>query len=290
MQDFLQRAWDKVDASLKSPPPAKLDAPTLEKILATQRERDEDIERRLRAPRLPTSLPPEDDAIVDDLLSMRGVISKCGALQIEHKDMTRLAPDKWLNDEIVNFYGQLMMNRAEVIKKKAGTNGKKKPLEIYYFNTFFWQKISKQTYEESRLDRWTKKFDIFAKDIVLIPINHNNTHWTAAAINFRRKRIESYDSMGMPRRAVFERLKYWLDKEHRKKKKGAPFDFTGWEDYVLKDTPQQENGYDCGVFTCQFLETLSRGEERFSFTQSNIPYLRRRMIWEIGNAKLRDDP
>lgn len=88
---------------------------------------------------------------------MRGVISKCGALQIEHKDMTRLAPDKWLNDEIVNFYGQLMMNRAEVIKKKAGTNGKKKPLEIYYFNTFFWQKISKQTYEESRLDRWTKK-------------------------------------------------------------------------------------------------------------------------------------
>lgn len=48
------------------------------------------------------------------------------------------------------------------------------------------------------------QFDIFAKDIVLIPINHNNTHWTAAAINFRRKRIESYDSMGMPRRAVFE--------------------------------------------------------------------------------------
>lgn len=31
-----------------------------------------------------------------------------------------------------------------------------------------------------------------------------------------------------------QRLKYWLDKEHRKKKKGAPFDFTGWEDYVLK--------------------------------------------------------
>ena len=48
------------------------------------------------------------------------------------------------------------------------------------------------------------QFDIFAKDIVLIPINHNNAHWTAAAINFRRQRIESYDSMGMSRRAVFE--------------------------------------------------------------------------------------
>jgi sentrin-specific protease 1 len=59
---------------------------------------------------------------------------------------------------------------------------------------------------------------------------------------------------------------------------------------LLQDTPQQENGYDCGVFTCQFLETLSRGEETFNFTQGDMPYLRRRMIWEIGNARLRDDP
>lgn len=58
---------------------------------------------------------------------------------------------------------------------------------------------------------------------------------------------------------------------------------------TLQDTPQQENGYDCGVFTCQFLESLSRGEERFAFTQANMMYIRRRMIWEIGHAKLRDD-
>lgn len=54
-------------------------------------------------------------------------------------------------------------------------------------------------------------------------------------------------------------------------------------------TPQQENGYDCGVFTCQFLEALSRGEEMFRFTQQDMAYLRRRMIWEIGHAQLRED-
>jgi len=37
------------------------------------------------------------------------------------------------------------------------------------------------------------------------------------------------------------------------------------------------------------METLSRGEEYFNFTQKDMPYLRRRMIWEIGNAKLRDE-
>lgn len=59
---------------------------------------------------------------------------------------------------------------------------------------------------------------------------------------------------------------------------------------IWKDvTPQQENGYDCGVFTCQFLEALSRGEEMFRFTQQDMAYLRRRMIWEIGHAQLRED-
>jgi len=48
------------------------------------------------------------------------------------------------------------------------------------------------------------QFDLFSKDVVLIPVNHNNAHWTAAIINFRRKRIESYDSMGMDRREVFK--------------------------------------------------------------------------------------
>jgi hypothetical protein len=47
------------------------------------------------------------------------------------------------------------------------------------------------------------QIDIFSKDMVLIPVNHNNAHWTAAAINFRRKRVESYDSMGMVKSIVF---------------------------------------------------------------------------------------
>ena len=52
--------------------------------------------------------------------------------------------------------------------------------------------------------RYPSKLDLFSKDVVLIPINHANSHWTAAAINFRRKRIESYDSMGAPRPAVYK--------------------------------------------------------------------------------------
>lgn len=56
-----------------------------------------------------------------------------------------------------------------------------------------------------------------------------------------------------------------------------------------QDTPQQENMYDCGVFTCHFLDALSRGLEHFNFSQNDMAYLRKRMIWEIGHAKLRSD-
>ncbi|KJA14230.1 hypothetical protein HYPSUDRAFT_150660, partial [Hypholoma sublateritium FD-334 SS-4] len=130
--------------------------------------------------------------------------------------------------------------------------------------------------------------DIFSKDVVFMPVNHRNTHWAAAAINFRRKRFESYDSLGMLKGLVFQKLRSYVKLEHQNKKK-KDFDFTGWSDWAPDSTPRQENCCDGGVFTCQYMEAISRGEDHFYFSQQDIPYLRRRMIWEIGNVKLRDD-
>lgn len=288
--DFLRRALEKAKASFAEPKPPPPFTPSLELLMRLKHKRDEEIERRLRGPKLPplpTVLPPEDDRQVDELLSKHGVISKIEREQVTDKDLMRLRPNKWLNDEIINFYGQLILTRSEEGKENFVKNSKK-PLDVHYFSTFFWSKLENEGYEKGRLAKWTKKVDIFQKDVVLIPVNHGNSHWTAAAINFRQKRIESYDSMGIVRPNVFRLLRAYLDAEHKNKKK-KPFDFTGWQDYVLEDVPLQENGYDCGVFTCQFLEALSRGEEPFRFQQAHMPYLRRRMVWEIGHAKLRDD-
>ncbi|KAK7463847.1 hypothetical protein VKT23_007183 [Stygiomarasmius scandens] len=297
---FLRRHLEIALKAFKGPKPPLPFIPSLEQLRRRARNRDEAIEQHLRPKRipLPSSLPPPDDAQVTAFFKHRGVISKYAKEQVSDTDLVRLKPGSWLNDEIINFYGALLLGRSEASKenntKKGEMNGiqsgrKTTPLDIHYFNTFFWTKLEKDGYEKSRLAKWTKKIDIFSKDIVIIPVNHNNMHWTGAAINFRRKRIESYDSMGMDRSMVYKRLRNYLDAEHKNKKK-TPFDFTDWVDYTLNDTPQQENGYDCGVFTCQFLESLSRGEESFNFTQKDIPYLRRKMVWEIGNARLRDDP
>ncbi|EKM49025.1 uncharacterized protein PHACADRAFT_107697 [Phanerochaete carnosa HHB-10118-sp] len=282
---YIQRALRDAEKSLFAPKPVVF-TPSLARLQATQAKTSEQIDARIRPkhPSLPASLPPGDESKVEELLRKRGVISKCVREQVSEKDLQRLRPGQWLNDEIINFYGQMITCRSEESKE----NQREDLLNVHYFSTFFWSKLRNEGYEKGRLAKWTKKFDLFSKDIVLIPVNHNNSHWTGAAINFRKKRIESYDSMNMDRTQVFKLLRAYLDAEHRNKKK-KPFDFDGWVDWTLDDTPQQENGYDCGVFTCQFLETLSRGEEKFAFTQTNMHYLRRRMIWEIGHARLRTD-
>ncbi|KAF8744136.1 Cysteine proteinase, partial [Rhizoctonia solani] len=230
---------------------------------------------------LPKALAPEDQSEVTAALSKRGTVAKFAREQVSDSDLARLKPAQWLNDEVINFYGALILARSEEAQK-----GKGKALDTHYFNTFFFAKLEDMGYEKSRIGKWTKKIDIFKKDIVLIPVNLGNAHWTCAAINFQKKRIEYHDSMGRKRGKIYKILRDYLSKEHKDKKK-KDFDFTGWDDYFDDDAPQQENGYDCGVFSCQYMECLSRGAP-FAFGQENMAYLRQRMILEIMRGKLWD--
>ena len=52
-----------------------------------------------------------------------------------------------------------------------------------------------------------------------------------------------------------------------------------------QEIPEQLNGCDCGVFTCKYAEYLSQ-DKTFDFDQGDMPYFRRRMIWEMVNKTL----
>ncbi|KAF7339827.1 Cysteine proteinase [Mycena venus] len=282
--DFLRRAIEKAQATLNGPKPLKPLTPSINQLQFKYRSKDNELERRMRPPPLPTALPPADDAKVTELLSKSGVISKYAREQVSDQDILRLKPNKWLNDEVINFYGALILGRSEASKENPVTNGKpakeKKPLDVHYFSTFFWTKLEKEGYEKGRLAKWTKKIDIFTKDTILIPVNHQNRTGFQGELQFLRPYFDL--TLGLSFCVNISILSTAT-------KKKTPFDFTGWEDYTSDDTPMQENGFDCGVFTCQFLESLSRGEESFNFSQKDILYLRRRMVWEIGNATLRTE-
>jgi len=93
------------------------------------------------------------------LLNKRGVISKTAREQVNDKDIVRLRPAQWLNDEIINFYGAMILARSEARGQKPQVNGMKhkKILDVHYFSTFFWSKLVGEGYERARLAKWTKK-------------------------------------------------------------------------------------------------------------------------------------
>jgi len=278
----VERAIQRAKLSAQSPSPARPFNPSLDELERHKNARCEAVIARLRAkrPRLPEQLPEDELREVEKYKKIKGHVSSAGKEKVlsEHLERLYLPRSKgWLNDEVINFYGQLIMDRSALPKFPA----------VHYFSSFFWTKLTEDGYEKGRLNRWTKKLDIFKKEYILLAVNHGGVHWTSAAINFKRKRVESYDSMGRSRPEVYKVLRNYLDLEHRDKKK-KPFDFTEWKNYAMENYPQQENGFDCGVFTCATLEAIARGEEEFIFTQANMKYIRNKIILEIGRAKLSD--
>ena len=125
---------------------------------ALDRLKDAAIEARLRG--IPKKLPPKEEEQVDAILRKRGVVAKFAREQVSDVDVARLSPGQWLNDEIINFYGAMILARsmankenAQVVSEGSG-NGS---LDVHYFSTFFWAKLCKEGYERGRLAKWTKK-------------------------------------------------------------------------------------------------------------------------------------
>jgi sentrin-specific protease 1 len=100
----------------------------------------------------------------------------------------------------------------------------------------------------------------------------------------KNKTIKYYDSMGHPNPMVLVALENYLKEESMDKRK-TRFDTSDWTLECVKDCPQQKNGSDCGVFSCQFAEFVSR-DSSISFEQQHMPYIRRKMIYEIATGKL----
>lgn len=223
---------------------------------------------------LPPLTEEQEAAVTKALRAPRGqlIVTKFN-LNIYTEDITTLAGLTWLNDSVINFYMNLLIERGKSPNFPT----------VHAFNTFFYPKLIKDGY--SSLRRWTKRVDIFSHDVVAVPI-HLQMHWCMAIIDFRDKSIRYYDSMGGVNRKCLEALYNYLKSEH-KDKKGTDYDMNDWnvESVSGDEIPQQMNGSDCGVFSCTFAEFLTR-DAKLTFGQEDMPYLRRKMVYEIVKGRL----
>ncbi|XP_029450854.1 sentrin-specific protease 1 isoform X1 [Rhinatrema bivittatum] len=102
------------------------------------------------------------------------VLSEGFRLTITRKDIQTLNNLNWLNDEIINFYMNLLMERS----KRKGLP------KVHAFSTFFFSRLKTAGYQAVK--RWTKKIDVFSVDILLVPI-HLGVHWCLANQNKNKK-------------------------------------------------------------------------------------------------------
>lgn len=190
-------------------------------------------------------------------------------IDIRRRDMHTLADGRWLNDEVINFYMSLLMERA---REEEGLP------RVYAFCTFFFPKLIAANH--AGVQRWTRAIDIFSFDILLVPV-HLDTHWCLMAVDFRERSFAYYDSVGLPaemsRSHFLAMYNYLVEESWRRRGRGID-----WNDWTARVTevPRQRNGDDCGVFTCQYAECLSR-DAPISFGQEHMPYLRQRIAYEI---------
>ncbi|XP_059908621.1 sentrin-specific protease 2 isoform X1 [Gadus macrocephalus] len=238
------------------------------------RHADEDLPRLTRdmAEEVSAALNQADPSLV---------LSAAFKLRITQRDLATLREGNWLNDEVINFYLSLVMERSS---SQAAPGPR-----VYCFSTFFLPKLrggeGGQAGGHWAVRRWTKAVDLFLHDLILVPL-HLDVHWAMAVIDLRSQSVKSYDSMGQRHDDICSLLLIFLREEH-KVKKGKDLDTSRWTVSSIRacEIPQQKNGSDCGIFACKYADYISKGRP-LDFKQCHMPLFRKVMVWEILNKKL----
>ncbi|XP_048428280.1 ubiquitin-like-specific protease ESD4 [Pyrus x bretschneideri] len=203
-------------------------------------------------------------------------------IEIRGELLQCLRPGAWLKDEVINVYLELLKEREKREPQKF--------LKCHFFNTFFYTKLisGKGGYDYKSVRRWTTErklgYYLIDCDKIFVPI-HKEIHWCLAVINKVDQKLQYLDSLkGRDTQVMRILAKYYVDEV--KDKSGEDIDLSSWELEYVDNLPEQENGYDCGVFMVKYADFYSR-DIGLCFKQEHMPYFRLRTAKEI--LKLRAD-
>ncbi|ODV79917.1 cysteine proteinase, partial [Suhomyces tanzawaensis NRRL Y-17324] len=182
-------------------------------------------------------------------------------------DLKTLRDGKWLNDNIIDLYLNLITDSTP---------------KTYAWTTHFFTTLQDKGYQG--VARWAKrrKLNVYEKDIILVPINIMNTHWALAVINNVEQKIEYLDSLSSNGNInAIKLLSNYMSLEADRL--GKPK--IQYQLFPSVKTPQQANGYDCGVFTCTAARYVAE-KSALTYSQSDMKVIRRIMAYEILTKKL----
>ncbi|CAD0084931.1 unnamed protein product [Aureobasidium vineae] len=255
-------------------------------------EEDQEAPLRAKLALFLSELPHELDQKVTEILSItnpgRAIVKSPEGNDLTRKDFATLLhsanyrtgePEGWLNDEIINGFFTALCN---AMNDKAGhTKGKVPPYASYI--TGWYSSVTKKGI--SAIERWSRRKGIKGDKLlqckrIFFPVNPGN-HWSLLVICPDIHTIEYLDSLDVGysednrKSARYIRLaRQWLEMEL-----GDKYVAGEWKE-VDRRSSIQNNGSDCGVFTCLngFASALELSNPTKEFGPEQIPYARRAMV------------
>ena len=213
------------------------------------------------------------------------------------KSMATLRPKAWLDDDVINFYMYLLIDRSA-----RGTG-----LKLAVSNSHLVVALSKEwkKTKSTKIAKWSKwlvtKVDMESVELLLVPVHVSNVHWVLFAINFCERKMYWIDSLRDSRTSVSyakataeaRLLADWVHHvaQHRTKKQGAKRDLISSEYNYCKGPvqrdlgPKQNDSSSCGVCTCLTADYLALNLQP-EYSTDDVETLRHRMAINISRGHL----
>ncbi|KAJ2000662.1 SUMO1 sentrin specific peptidase 1, partial [Coemansia thaxteri] len=136
-------------------PASRIATPAYDRVCREQN----DFEARLAQAKqkMAFALPANAKTVIAQT-QLPGFTAEINNVPVTARDVDTLGDGKWLNDEVINFYMQLIMERSEQTPGMP---------TVHAFNTFFYSTLRDQGYV--RVKRWTRRVKLFEKDLVIVP-------------------------------------------------------------------------------------------------------------------------
>jgi len=217
-------------------------------------------------------LSSEDVRAVQDLLngpSSQEVVREKESTQLTRETMVRFRECGFMNGDIISYIF-LMLQERDASLCTIFLDRKKS----LFLNTFFLEDgipHANSRYIHNR----RVNINIFDLDKIFIPIHHRSeNHWTLAVVVMKMKSILYYDSMGALHSTRTNAIMEWI-KVEAQVNNTSDFNERDWQT-ILKPSPGQTNGYDCGIFVITNADFISDDIEvsETTYTQGDIPFLR----------------
>ena len=203
--------------------------------------------------------------------------------KVVHQDIATLRPMEWINDNIVNFVGKV------VIQPWRGRGAAKVHVSSSHLMDRLLRAADPTThYDFAAVGGWRDKVPggISSLDEIFIPVNPDGNHGNFIHVRVQEKMIELWDSLG-PQASNAKYLaaaeKFVKDALAREELAGRisaeRSRHIGWENVDRSgDLPRQGNGYDCGIFMLTSMSHVRNGLQlsREAYTQGILTLQRAR--------------